>query len=64
MAMISNNSCSDKALSNIEEEIERVILVLNAQVGISYKKCFDPEVIELSQHLDKLLNVYMKLNLN
>jgi hypothetical protein len=64
MAMISNNSCSDKALSNIEKEIERVRLVLNAQVGISYKKCLDPEVIKLSQHLDKLLNTYMKLNFN
>ncbi|SHH64488.1 aspartyl-phosphate phosphatase Spo0E family protein [Clostridium grantii] len=62
--MISNNSCRTKELSSIEEEIERVRLVLNAQVGISYKRCLDPEVIELSQHLDKLLNDYMKLNVN
>lgn len=61
--MVSNKFSNRREVDNIKNEIERVRLLLNAQVSSNYKKCLDPEVIKLSQHLDKLLNDYFKYSL-
>ncbi|GAA0178640.1 hypothetical protein SH2C18_16560 [Clostridium sediminicola] len=58
--MVSNKFSNRREVDNIKKEIERVRLLLNTQVSSNYKKCLDPEVIKLSQYLDKLLNDYFK----
>lgn len=60
--MLSNRIYNLNEINDIKNEIERVRLLLNHQVGSNYKRCLDPEIIELSQQLDKLLNDYMRLS--
>lgn len=61
--MLSNRTGNLNEINDIKSEIERVRLLLNHQVGSNYKRCLDPEIIKLSQRLDKLLNDYLRLSL-